>query len=142
MKKIRPARRPGAITIAQTRDAGTINAMVTAAGAKPEEHQQSGSCVLLAYSGEAPIGIVAITTSVDTGRLTLLWVAETMRRRGIGAALVAAARKAAHTRGARTLLASCPLEVGGYLGKLGFDPAPAREPTWILDLSRDGIIER
>jgi GNAT superfamily N-acetyltransferase len=142
VKKIRPAQRPGAITIGQTRDASAIAAMVTAAGAKPEDHQQSGGCVLLAYSGETPVGIVAIATSVDTGRLTLLWVAETMRRRGIGAALVAAARKAAHTRGARTLLASCPLEVGGYLRKLGFDHAVAPKPTWILDLSREGIIER
>lgn len=116
--------------------------MVTAAGARLEDHQQPGSCVLLAYSGDATVGIVAITTSVDVGRLTLLWVAETMRRRGIGAGLVGAARKAAHTRGVRTLLASCPLEVGGYLRKLGFDQAAAPAPTWILDLSRDGIIER
>ena len=114
--------------------------MLAAAGAGPEDHRQPGTCVLSAYSGDTPAGIVAITTSIDTGRITLLWVTETMRRHGIGAKLIAAARKAAHTRGARTLSVSCRSDFSGYWPKLGFKQMPDR--TWILDISRDGIIER
>lgn len=92
-----------------------------------------------------------------------LWVGEPMRRRGIGAALVAAARKAAHTRGARTFYAQ---STGDLLSQFGFVAVPQEEvldslmtmlsagetkvrteapnaaQIWKLDLSRDGIIER
>ena len=114
---------------------------------------------MLAYSGDLPVGIVAIETAVDNGIVRHLWVSETMRRRGIGAALVAAARQAAHTRGARKLYARGNDQ---YLGTHGFVVASPAEAAialrsffhvdelsarpevaiWTLDLSRDGIIER
>jgi len=88
-----------------------------------------------------------------------------MRRRGIGAALVGAARKAAHTRGARRLYAFGGDGIG-YLDRFGFEwvapgemiadldgtfiagyfgsrpEAFVRLATMRLDISRDGVIER
>ena len=142
MKKIRPARRPGEITIVQTRDADAIAAMATAAGALTDEYQRPGSCVLIAYEGDNPVGIVAVLTVVETGRVALLWVAEARRRRGIGTALVSAARKAAHTRGAQRLLAAGAADTAGFLQKLSFEPTADPNQPWMLDISRDGIIER
>jgi N-acetylglutamate synthase-like GNAT family acetyltransferase len=88
-----------------------------------------------------------------------------MRRRGIGTALVAAARKAAHTRGARHLY--CFSAAAGQLfERQGFAKVPvanviaalpgvpeveffrarpdelAREVAYHLDISADGVIER
>jgi N-acetylglutamate synthase-like GNAT family acetyltransferase len=110
-------------------------------------------------------GAVAIETMVDAAVMHSLCVIEPMRGRGIGAALVGAARKAAHTRGARHLYG-----LGGdgasYVARFGFKPvAPAemledipgtfiadyfgshpeafaRLVTMRLDISRDGVIER
>jgi N-acetylglutamate synthase-like GNAT family acetyltransferase len=88
-----------------------------------------------------------------------------MRRRGIGGALVIAARKAAHTRGARRLYALDGDGIG-YLDRFGFERVTPSEMiddlagTFIagyigsrpeafaqlaamrLDISRDGVIER
>ncbi len=126
----------------QTRDAEAIAAMAIAAGAAPEAYQQPGSCILLAHDGDTPVGIVAVVTMVDIGRITLLWVAEAMRRRGVGAALFAAARKAAHTRGAQRLYVSQAPDADDFLHKLGFERTLDPNQPWMLDISRDGIIER
>jgi N-acetylglutamate synthase-like GNAT family acetyltransferase len=143
-------RRPGAITIAQTRDSAAIAGLVDAAGAAAAHLDRPGSCFLLAYYGDDPVGIADIQTLVDSAFMRLLWVAVPMRCRGIGTALVAAARKAAHTRGARTLYALDAPE-GDYLSRQGFVPAKRSDPIigeadqgslWMLDLSRDGVIER
>jgi N-acetylglutamate synthase-like GNAT family acetyltransferase len=88
-----------------------------------------------------------------------------MRRRGIGGALIAAARKAAHTRGARHLYLFST-EAGGYFARHGFTTVAvadviaaipgvpqveyyrarpeelAREHAYHLDISGDGVIER
>lgn len=111
------------------------------------------------------VGIVGVETIVDAAVIRSLAVAEAMRRRGIGAALVSAARKAAHTRGARRLYA---LGRRGeeYLLRFGFERVAAADmiddlagtftadylrahPNELarmdplrLDISRDGIIER
>ena len=120
------------------------------AGIAPAPIEQSGSCFLIAYSGDDPVGIVGVEATVDSAFIRLLWVAEAMRRRGIGGALVAGGRTAAHTRGARTLYV-CAANHGAFLSRLGFVPSPPlqaapkegeRDPLWMLDLSRDGIIER
>jgi N-acetylglutamate synthase-like GNAT family acetyltransferase len=143
-------RAPGAITIAQTRDVRAIAALLDAAGAATTGIHQPGSCFLIAYSGNDPVGIAGIEATVDRAFLRLLWVAEPMRERGIGAALFAAARVAAHTRGARTLYAR-DANHGDYLSRRGFVQAPPSDAIlteagdaslWMLDLSRDGIIER
>ncbi len=111
------------------------------------------------------VGVVGIETIVDAAAMHSLVVAEPLRRRGIGAALVAAARKAAHTRGARRLYA---FGGGGadYLLRFGFERVARDEmlddlagtavagyfdsrpeqlggvSTLRLDISRDGVIER
>lgn len=115
--------------------------------------------------GEAAAGVAGVETIVDAAVIRALAVAEAMRRRGVGAALVNAARKAAHTRGARRLYA---LGRRGeeYLLRFGFERVAAKEmiddlagaftadylrahPGELarmdplrLDISRDGVIER
>jgi N-acetylglutamate synthase-like GNAT family acetyltransferase len=124
--------------------------MIERAGVVTTGIDQPGNCFLMAYSGDDPVGIVGLETMVDSAFVRLLWVAEAMRRRGIGSALITGARKAAHTRGARTLYVH-DANHGAFLRRLGFAPTPAldavpkkgeKDPLWMLDLSRDGIIER
>ncbi|HVA84304.1 MAG TPA: GNAT family N-acetyltransferase [Candidatus Binataceae bacterium] len=124
-----------------------------------------GACWIAASVGEAIAGVAGIETIVDAAVIRSLAVAEAMRRRGIGAALVKAARKAAHTRGARRLYA---LGRRGeeYLLRFGFERVAAagmiddlagtftadylrahpdelaRIDSLRLDISRDGVIER
>ncbi len=88
-----------------------------------------------------------------------------MRGRGIGAELVAAARKAAHTRGARSLYLFST-DAGDFFKRFGFVEVPvvqlvaalgaaphvryyvarpdelAREVALYLDISQDGVILR
>jgi N-acetylglutamate synthase-like GNAT family acetyltransferase len=96
-----------------------------------------------------------------------LTVVNAMRRRGIGAALISAARTAAHTRGARTLYAiASDGEAADYFARFGFAPAASEEMlralagtfmadylrqhpdelarlrTLSLDISNDGVIQR
>jgi N-acetylglutamate synthase-like GNAT family acetyltransferase len=124
-----------------------------------------GACWIAAAVGDAIAGVAGIETIVDAAVIRSLAVAEAMRRRGIGAALVKAARKAAHTRGARRLYA---LGRRGeeYLLRFGFERVAAAgmiddlagtftadylrahpdelaqiDSLW-LDISRDGVIER
>ncbi len=88
-------------------------------GANVERVTPAG-CYLLAYAGAEAVGVVGVETVVDAGLISILMVIEPMRRRGIGAALLAAARKAAHTRGARQLFAIA--SDSGYLPRFGFAP--------------------
>jgi N-acetylglutamate synthase-like GNAT family acetyltransferase len=111
-----------------------------------------------------------VETIVDAAVIRSLAVAQAMRRRGIGAALVGAARKAAHTRGARKLYALGRRGQHGvgedYLLRFGFERVAsaamiedlegtftasylrdhperlARIDALRLDISRDGVIER
>jgi len=127
-----------------------------------------GACWIAASVSDAAsgvVGIVGVETIVDAAVIRSLAVAQAMRRRGIGAALIIAARKAAHTRGARRLYA---LGRRGeeYLLRFGFERVVAAEmiddladtftadylrahPDELarmdpvrLDISRDGVIER
>jgi N-acetylglutamate synthase-like GNAT family acetyltransferase len=124
-----------------------------------------GACWIAASVGDAIVGVAGLETIVDAAVIRALAVAEAMRRRGIGAALVAAARKAAHTRGARRLYA---LGRRGeeYMLRFGFERVAATEmiddlagsftaeylrvhpgelarmDALRLDISRDGVIER
>ena len=114
---------------------------------------------------EAIARVIGIETIVDAAVIRSLAVAEAMRRRGIGAALVTGARKAAHTRGARRLYALGP-RGEEYLLRFGFERVAAtqmiddlagtftadylsahpgelaRIDPLRLDISRDGVIER
>lgn len=124
-----------------------------------------GACWITASIGDAIAGIVGVETVVDAAVMRALAVVEAMRRRGIGAALVNAARKAAHTRGARRLYA-LGRRGEDYLSRFGFEPVAAADMLddlagtftadhWRaraaelariiplrLDISRDGLIER
>jgi N-acetylglutamate synthase-like GNAT family acetyltransferase len=124
-----------------------------------------GACWISASLDGAIVAIVGIETIVDAAVIRSLAVAEPMRRRGIGAALIKAARKAAHARGARRLYALGRLG-DEYLLRFGFERTAgtgmiddlagtftadylrtypdelARMDPLVLDISRDGVIER
>src|SRR5580692_3070009 len=80
-----------------------------------------GGCYLTAHVGDRLAGVIGIEARVDAALIRSLMVAESDRRRGIGAALIAAARTAAHTRGARTLYAiAADEETSEYFARFGF----------------------
>src|ERR1700730_1899798 len=79
-----------------------------------------GACWIAASVGDAIAGVAGIETIVDAAVIRSLVVVEAMRRRGIGAALINAARKAAHTRGARRLYA-LGRRGEDYLLRFGFE---------------------
>jgi len=140
-----------------------IGASIGDVGADAIGDAAGGTGILLA-------GVIGIETIVDTAVIRSLAVAQAMRRRGIGAALVGAARKAAHTRGARRLYALGPRgqdsSARDYLLRFGFEPVIptamleeldgtftasylrarperlARIDALGLDISRDGMIVR
>ena len=63
-----------------------------------------------------------------------------MRGRALGAALIAAARTAAHTRGARTLYALAPdADASRYLERFGF--APSTMETLVAALAGTFVVE-
>jgi N-acetylglutamate synthase-like GNAT family acetyltransferase len=163
-KKIRRRRTPGQIVIQQTRDRATIAAMLEKARAPASYASCDADCFLVAYFGDAPVGLVRLLTQVDAGLIDPVFVIESMRRRGIAASLVQAARVAAHTRGARMLYATGPANSVDYFARFGFTEAAFTEVvrlfgrasiperttsegaaecrTVFLDISRDGLIER
>jgi GNAT superfamily N-acetyltransferase len=159
-KKIR-RRREGELTVEQARDPAAAAAMLQAAGASGDGSPPA--CLLIAYIGGDAVGVAGIETSVDVALIGPLYVIPAMRRRGIGAELLRAARVAAHTRGARTLYKITPPGAGGYLASFGFAliaiaaaadalegiagakalrAGPSGLQAWSLDISADGIIER
>jgi N-acetylglutamate synthase-like GNAT family acetyltransferase len=109
--------------------------------------------------------MIGIEPKIDAAVIRSLWVNESMRRRGIGGALLAAARKAAHTRGARHLYLF-GAETGGFFERHGFTSVAvaaviaaipgvpeveriraqpeelSRQVGYHLDISGDGVIER
>jgi N-acetylglutamate synthase-like GNAT family acetyltransferase len=163
VKKIKRLRVEGEIVVEQTRDLAQVAAVVESCGSNLERVTPAG-CYLIAYSGAEAVGVVGVETVVHAGLISLMMVIERMRRRGIGAALLAAARKAAHTRGARQLFAMAPDST--YLPRFGFAPiamtdltdamgekappdllrrAPGESAEWMafsLDISQDGVILR
>lgn len=157
--------REGELVIEQTRDLAVVRAMLTSASLMTDGIEWPAACYLLAYFGNEPVGVVGIEPKIDAALIRSLHVVDTMRRRGIGSALVAAARKAAHTRGARHLYLFST-GAGAFFTALGFQMAPvselmralpgvpqvefyrarpdqlAREIAYHIDISRDGVIER
>jgi GNAT superfamily N-acetyltransferase len=181
----RRRRAPGELYVAQTDDLAAIEVLLVQAGESAGIAggglDAPGACWIGASLGDvgadaggragiALAGVIGIETIVDTAVIRSLAVAQAMRRRGIGAALVGAARKAAHTRGARRLYALGPRgqDSSGrdYLLRFGFEPVVptamledldgtftasylrghperlARIDALGLDISRDGMIER
>jgi N-acetylglutamate synthase-like GNAT family acetyltransferase len=165
----RRRRAPGELYVAQTGDLAGAGAILEAvgetAGIIAGGFDAPGACWIAASISDAIAGVAGVETIVDAAVIRALAVADGMHRRGIGAALVKAARKAAHTRGARRLYA-----VGRrgeeYLLRFGFERVAASEMiedlagTFTagylqahldelarmdpvrLDISRDGVIER
>jgi amino-acid N-acetyltransferase len=157
--------RAGELVIEQTRDLAIVRAMLARGGLMTEGIEWPAACYIVAYFGDAAVGVVGVEPKVDAALIRSLYVDESMRRRGIGAALVAAARKAAHTRGARHfyLLST---DAGEFFERHGFTMVLvadvvaalpgvpqveyyrarpeelAREVAYHLDISGDGVIER
>jgi N-acetylglutamate synthase-like GNAT family acetyltransferase len=165
----RRRRAPGELYVAQTGDLAAVGAILAAAGERAGiiagGLDAPGACWIAASVDDAIAGVAGIETIVDAAVIRSFAVADAMRRRGIGAALVQAARKAAHTRGARRLYA-LGSRGEGYLLRFGFERVVAAEmiddlagtftadhlrahPGELaridplrLDISRDGVIER
>jgi N-acetylglutamate synthase-like GNAT family acetyltransferase len=157
--------RPGELAIEQTRDLDLVRAMLERAAMLTGGLDAPSSCYLIAYIGDEPVGLVGIEPRLDAALIRSLYVADAMRSQGIGAKLVTAARKAAHTRGARHLYLFST-DAGEFFRRLGFEKVPAEETikamrgapqaeyyrahpdelacevTWHLDISQDGVIER
>lgn len=163
-KKIRRTRAPGELAIVQTGDRELIARLLAKAGVA-RASDAPGACFVAAYAGDEAVGVAGVDSKVDAAMITAFWVREPMRGRGIGAALLAAARLAAHTRGARRLYAIADEPAGGWLVRRGFAAEPAAAIVaamagaasagamiekiatagwsgFALDISRDGIIER
>ncbi len=158
-------RTEGRLVIEQSRDLEQVRAMLSAAGMITEGIEWPPACYLVAWFGHEAAGVVGIESRLNAALVRSVLVAETMRGRGIGAALVAAARKAAHTRGAKMLYAFST-DAGEFFQRFGFELAPLdelvaalrgapqveyyvarpdelkREVAWRLDISRDGVIIR
>jgi amino-acid N-acetyltransferase len=157
--------RAGELVIEQTRDLARVREMLTRAGMPTDGIEWPAACYIVAYIGDDGVGVIGVESKIDAGLIRSLFVNESMRGRGIGAALVAAARKAAHTRGARHLYL-LSTDAGEYFERLGFERADAasvmnaltgaplveyyrarpeelaREVAYHLDISGDGVIER
>src|SRR5712671_5657267 len=157
--------RPGELVIEQTRDLNQVREMLAGAGLMTDGIEWPAACYILAYNGDEAIGVVGVEAKIDAALIRSLYVKRAMRQRGIGAALLAAARKAAHTRGARHLYLFST-EAGSFFERQGFVRAEvatviaalpgvpqvehyrarpdelAREVAYHLDISGDGVIER
>lgn len=157
--------RRGELAIEQTRDLPRVRAMLSAGGLTTDGIEWPAACYLLAFLGDEPVGVIGVEPKIDAALLRSLYVVDSMRKRRIGSALVAAARKAAHTRGARHLYAFSSA-ASELFDKLGFEQVAvadvvsalrgvpqvdfyfarpdelAREVAFHLDISADGVIQR
>jgi N-acetylglutamate synthase-like GNAT family acetyltransferase len=157
--------RAGEIVVEQTRNLVLVRAMLAQAGMVADGIEWPAACYIVAYVGDEAVGVIGVESKIDVALIRSLYVNESSRRRGIGSALVAAARKAAHTRGARHLFLFAG-DAGSYFSRLGFEPAEvaslvrvlagaplvefyrarpeelARAVAFHLDISGDGVIER
>lgn len=155
----------GKLTIEQTRDLAAVRAMLAEAGMVTEGVGWPAGCYLLAFWGKDAVGVIGVEPMLDSALIRSLYVKDAMRRRGVGAALVNEARKAAHTRGARSLYIF-GAEAGAYFRRFAFTRVPVEqmvsalggtpqveyykgrpdeltlEAAWFLDISNDGVIVR
>src|SRR3984957_16386888 len=143
--------RAGELVVEQTRDFAVVRAMLARGGLMTDGVEWPAACYIVAYFGDDAVGVVGVEPKIDAALIRSLYVDESMRRRGIGAALIAAARKAAHTRGARHLYLFST-DAGEFFERHGFktvavDDVIAAIPgvpqvAYHLDISSDGVIER
>src|SRR5208282_5731509 len=157
--------RAGELAVEQTHDFPLVREMLARAGMITDGIEWPAACYLVAYVGDEAVGVIGVESRIDAALIRSLYVNESMRRRGIGGALVAAARKAAHTRGARHLYLFST-DAGGFFERHGFTTVAvaeviaaipgvpqvdyyrerpdelAREVAYHLDISGDGVIDR
>jgi amino-acid N-acetyltransferase len=157
--------RAGELVVEQTRELAQVRAMLERGGMMTEGIEWPAACYIVAYMGDEAVGVIGVEPKIDAALLRSLWVNESMRRRGIGGALLAAARKAAHTRGARHLYLF-GAGAAGFFERHGFTAVAvadviaaipgvpeverirarpeelARQVGYHLDISGDGVIER
>jgi predicted N-acetyltransferase YhbS len=157
--------RAGELVVEQTRDLEIVREMLTRAGIMTDGIDWPAGCYIVAYVGDEPVGVIGVESKIDAALIRSLHVDESTRGRGIGAALIAAARKAAHTRGARHLYLFTK-DAGEFFSRLGFEPTDIEgvmsalagapqvehyrthpeefscEAAYHLDISGDGVIER
>ena len=111
--------RAGELVVEQTRDLALVRAMLERGGMTTEGIEWPAACYIVAYFGDEAVGVIGVEPKIDAALIRSLCVNESMRRRGIGGALLAAARKAAHTRGARHLYLF-GADAGGFFERHGF----------------------
>lgn len=98
-------------------------------------------------------GALALEIELDAATICFFFVLKAQRRRGVGASLMQAARRAARTRGVTTIYLEAPAAASAFLRKAGFTAADASAApvasapngavlAWRLDISRDGVILR
>jgi N-acetylglutamate synthase-like GNAT family acetyltransferase len=157
--------RAGELVIEQTRDLALVREMLARGGMMTDGIEWPAACYIVAYVGDDAVGVIGVESKIDAALIRSLYVDESARGRGIGGALLAAARKAAHARGARQLYLF-GVDAGGFFERRGFtavavadviaaipdvpqvecfrvQPAElARQVGYHLDISRDGVIER
>jgi GNAT superfamily N-acetyltransferase len=155
----------GKLVVEQTRDLAIVGGMLSGTGMIADGLEWPPACYLTAYFGTEPVGVIGVEPSLDVALIRSLFVTESMRGRGIGTELFTAARKAAHTRGARSLYLFST-DAGDFFKRFGFSEVPvaqlvaalgaapqvkyyvtrpdeiAREAAWYLDISQDGLILR
>src|SRR5229473_6671199 len=96
-----------------------VREMIASAAMMTDGIEWPAACYILAYNGDEAIGVVGVEAKIDAALIRSLYIKPAMRQRGIGAALLAAARKAAHTRGARHLYLFST-EAGSFFERVGF----------------------
>ena len=109
----------GKLVIEQTPDLALVRTMLSGARMTTEGIEWPPACYIVAYFGAKPVGVIGVEPSLDAALIRSLYVVDEMRGRGIGAELVAAARKAAHTRGARSLYLFSA-DAGDFFRRYGF----------------------
>ena len=157
----------GLLTIEQTRDLESVRRLLADGGRSDSGVDSPASCYIMAYHGRTPIGVVGIETNVTAALICSVFLNEQFRDHPVAADLFAAARKAAHTRGARELYGlGSHSESNVFFNRLGFEEVrlsellcrldgvpqieyckshPEEMPDIVafrLDISRDGVIER
>ncbi|MGH7923043.1 MAG: GNAT family N-acetyltransferase [Candidatus Binatus sp.] len=157
--------REGELVVEQTRDLALVREMLERGGVRTEGIEWPAACYIVAYLGDEAVGVIGVEPKIDVALIRSLWVNASRRRRGIGGALLAAARKAAHTRGARHLYLF-GVDAAGFFERHGFAAVAvadviaaiqgvpqvehfrawpeelARQVGYHLNISDDGVIER
>ena len=157
----------GLQTIEQTRDLEAVRRLLSQAGLSDYGVDSPASCYIVAYHGHDPIGVVVVESKVTAALIRSFFVLDQFRHRTLETDLFAAARKAAHTRGARELYGlSSSSEACDFWEHLGFEEVRLSEllcrldgvpqveyykshreelegkAAFRLDISSDGVIER